>query len=92
MYIDALDPDRAPNATDPDPLNAPELLAEIVVPHDDPSGLTTHTVASPVWIEGSEKTAPRPALATGQHTDEILAGLGRTPEDIAAPRACGAVA
>ncbi len=66
--------------------------AAIVIPHEDPSGLSTHTVAAPVWVEGSEKTAPRPAPETGQHTDEILAELGRAPEDIAALRACGAVA
>ena len=66
--------------------------AEIVVPHRDPSGLSTHTVAAPVWVEGSEKTAPGPAPETGQHTDEILAELGRAPEEIAALRASGAVA
>ncbi len=66
--------------------------AEIVIPHDDPSGLSSHTVATPLWVEGADKQPPRPAPALGQHSDEILAELGRTPEEIARLRAAGAVA
>ena len=53
MYIDTFDPDRAPNATDPDPLNAPELLAEL--------GLSSREIRDalpPLWIAPADNTRP----------------------------------
>ncbi|MEM7078878.1 MAG: CaiB/BaiF CoA-transferase family protein [Pseudomonadota bacterium] len=40
----------------------------------------------------TEAQLPVPAAAPGEHTDEILAGLGHTAEDISALRKSGAVA
>ena len=65
--------------------------AKILVSHEDPSGLSTHTVASPVWVEGVEKAPPRPAPSLGEHTDEILMEMGRTEKQIAELRKAGVV-
>lgn len=49
------------------------------------------TVASPFSISGETKAPPRMAPALGQHTDDVLAEIGFTPEAIRLLRARGAV-
>jgi crotonobetainyl-CoA:carnitine CoA-transferase CaiB-like acyl-CoA transferase len=58
-----------------------------LVPTEDGS----MTVSSPFWIEGEDKTKPRPAPAIGQHNDEVLASAGLSPDDIRKLRADGVV-
>jgi crotonobetainyl-CoA:carnitine CoA-transferase CaiB-like acyl-CoA transferase len=44
---------------------------------------------NPPQFTGTPAAAPRPAAILGQHTDEVLAELGRTPGEIADLRAAG---
>ncbi len=39
------------------------------------------TVTSPFWVDGFEKPDPKPAPRVGEHTDEILSGLGYSAEE-----------
>jgi crotonobetainyl-CoA:carnitine CoA-transferase CaiB-like acyl-CoA transferase len=41
-------------------------------------------VKEPVKFTGTPGSAPTPALAFGQHSDEILTGCGYSAEEIAA--------
>jgi formyl-CoA transferase len=69
-----------------------ETLAELgtVVEVDQPGRGTFRTVGCPVRLSDSAvQVGPAPRL--GEHTDEVLAGLGYAPDDIAALRAAGAV-
>jgi len=47
-----------------------------LVPLDDARAGATLTVASPVWLEGIDKVAPRLAPELGQHSVEILREAG----------------
>jgi alpha-methylacyl-CoA racemase len=42
-------------------------------------------------FSGTPAAVDRPAPEAGEHSDEILAGLGYTPDAVAALRAAGAV-
>ena len=44
---------------------------------------TISTVASPMRLTATPPVVRRPPPAMGQHTDEILAELGRSPAQIA---------
>ena len=55
----------------------------------DPHG--THTVDSPIHVDGASKRPCGPAPELGQHTREILCELGYAEERIEALRASGAV-
>jgi crotonobetainyl-CoA:carnitine CoA-transferase CaiB-like acyl-CoA transferase len=68
-------------------LNANGVLVEI----DAPEGGGPRTVDSPIWIEGYEKAAPKPAPEIGEHTEEVLTALGYDAAMIASLRACGAI-
>lgn len=61
------------------------------IENGDP-GTSTHTVDSPVKIQGEQKVQPRLAPSLGQHTAEILAELGFTENQIAQLKENGAVA
>jgi crotonobetainyl-CoA:carnitine CoA-transferase CaiB-like acyl-CoA transferase len=50
------------------------------------------TVRLPVGLSATPAVAPRAAPAPGEHTDAVLAELGRSPNAIAALRASGVVA
>ena len=52
---------------------------------------TISTVASPLRLTKTPPVVRRPPPAMGQHTDEILAEMGRTPAQIAALRSQGVV-
>jgi crotonobetainyl-CoA:carnitine CoA-transferase CaiB-like acyl-CoA transferase len=49
------------------------------------------TVNSPIWIDGSSKTAPRRAPTVGQHSDEVLREAGYDETAIKQLRAAGTV-
>ena len=56
-----------------------------------PSADGTMTVSSPFWIEGEEKVVPQRAPEIGQHSDEVLASIGYSADDIKKLRAAGTV-
>jgi crotonobetainyl-CoA:carnitine CoA-transferase CaiB-like acyl-CoA transferase len=64
------------------------IASEAVVPFVDGSSLT---VNSPIWIKGQQKTAPRPAPAVGEHSDEVLREAGYSDAEISALRAEGII-
>jgi formyl-CoA transferase len=64
------------------------LANDVLVPfaHD---GMLT--VNSPFWVAQADKVAPQPAPGVGEHSDEVLRGIGYADADIARLRAGGAV-
>ena len=68
-------------------LNANGVFVDV----DAPDGTGPRTVDSPIWVEGYEKAAPKPAPEIGEHTEEVLAALGYDADKIASLRACGAI-
>jgi crotonobetainyl-CoA:carnitine CoA-transferase CaiB-like acyl-CoA transferase len=65
------------------------LENDVLVPFENDTMLT---VNSPIWIDGSQKTAPRHPPGIGEHSDEILRGAGYDEAAIRQLRASGAVA
>ena len=57
----------------------------------DSRGRAVRSIANPIAVEGSPPVETRPAPAIGQHTDEVLAGLGYDEAARAALRARGAI-
>lgn len=55
--------------------------ADIFVPTSYPDGLR-ETVMSPIMLNDSPRIQPKPAPSLGEHSEEILAGLGYDPEQI----------
>jgi crotonobetainyl-CoA:carnitine CoA-transferase CaiB-like acyl-CoA transferase len=55
------------------------LLNDGLLPLASPAGSATHTVNSPIFVEGAPKRDAGPAPAPGQHTAEILRELGLNP-------------
>ena len=53
--------------------------------------LYAHTVNSPIWIKGVEKTQPVAAPDVGQHTDAVLSELGLSGAEIDALVRAGTV-
>ncbi|MBV9860325.1 MAG: CoA transferase [Alphaproteobacteria bacterium] len=67
----------------------PQMRASgAIVPFED-GGLLT--VSSPIWIDGQEKVAPRPAPELGEHSDAVLTSAGYTEDQIAELRVAGIV-
>jgi formyl-CoA transferase len=64
------------------------LASEALVLFVDGSSLT---VNSPIWIRGQQKTAPRPAPAVGEHSEEVLRAAGSAAAEIAVLRAEGVI-
>jgi crotonobetainyl-CoA:carnitine CoA-transferase CaiB-like acyl-CoA transferase len=50
------------------------------------------TVNSPIWVDGSQKTAPRRPPNLGEHSDEVLREAGYDEAAIRQLRSSGAVA
>lgn len=80
-------------------LGPDEVLVDEQVVHNEAIVEWDHPVAGrvrqprhPVRFSIADTPVPESAPALGEHTDELLAELGRTPEEIAALRAAGAVA
>jgi formyl-CoA transferase len=65
------------------------LAAGILTPVADPRPGWTHTVNSPIAIEGAEKVAPRYAPALGEHSAAILGELGFDAATVSALQARG---
>ena len=64
---------------------------EMVVDMDDGRGVRRTTLGNPIKLSATPAELRRPAPALGQHTDEVLAGLGYSRSDIAALRDQGVV-
>jgi crotonobetainyl-CoA:carnitine CoA-transferase CaiB-like acyl-CoA transferase len=71
------------------PNDSQMLENEVLVPFE---GDTMLTVNSPIWVDGSQKTAPRRPPGIGEHSDEILREAGYDDDAIAQLRGSGAVA
>jgi crotonobetainyl-CoA:carnitine CoA-transferase CaiB-like acyl-CoA transferase len=62
---------------------------EVLVPFE---GDTMLTVNSPIWVDGSQKVAPRKPPGIGEHSDDILRKAGYDEAAIRQLRASGTVA
>jgi crotonobetainyl-CoA:carnitine CoA-transferase CaiB-like acyl-CoA transferase len=62
---------------------------EVLVPFE---GDTMLTVNSPIWVDGSQKVAPRKPPGIGEHSDEILRQAGYDEAAIRQLRGSGTVA
>jgi crotonobetainyl-CoA:carnitine CoA-transferase CaiB-like acyl-CoA transferase len=61
---------------------------DVLVPFEGDSMLT---VNSPIWVDGSQKTAPRRPPSVGEHSDEVLREAGYDEAAIRQLRNLGAV-
>jgi formyl-CoA transferase len=68
------------------------LAREMVVEMDHPVEGTVRALGIPVKLSETAGTIRRVPPALGEHTDEVLRGIGYTADEIAALRAEGAVA
>ena len=59
--------------------------------NNDPRGGAEYVVDTPIFVGGEEKVEPEMAPALGQHTDEILKGVGYSGDEIAELRGQGAI-
>ena len=73
-------------------LTHPQLVAtESIVQVDDPEVGTTTQFGVPVFLTGTPGAVRGPQPRPGEHTDEVLTGLGRTADDIASLQERGIV-
>lgn len=76
-----------------DAAHMPQLVAaQTVVPLHAPGTTAQQTINSPIFLQGVDKRPAGPAPAVGEHSREILAQLGYSPERIAGLFAKGAAA
>ena len=70
----------------------PQIAArQIIVEGEHPVAGAFTYVGEPVIVDGGPYRVRRPAPGLGEHTDEVLADLGRSAADIAALRAAGVI-
>ena len=70
----------------------PQIKArEMAVEVDHPAAGKTRVLGFPPKLSGTPGMVRRPAPTLGQHTDEVLKELGKSPEEIARLREEGAV-
>lgn len=58
---------------------------------DDPAAGAEYVVDTPIWVEDSEKVPPTMPPELGQHTEDVLRGIGYDDDAIADLRAAGAI-
>jgi crotonobetainyl-CoA:carnitine CoA-transferase CaiB-like acyl-CoA transferase len=86
-------PIRRPEDLFDDPhLNATGGLADVRLPDGAKAGETVKTTLFPITMEGERLPVRLHPPRLGEHTDELLRGLGYGPEDVAALRAGRVVA
>ena len=73
-------------------LNATGGLAEITLPDGERAGGTARTTLMPLRLDGQRMGVRLDPPQLGQHTQDLLASLGYTADQVAALRACAAVA
>ncbi|QNP60713.1 CaiB/BaiF CoA transferase family protein [Paenacidovorax monticola] len=73
-------------------LNATGGLAEITLPDGDGAGSTARTTLMPLRLDGQRMGVRLDPPRLGQHTQDLLAGLGYTAEQVVALRTSAAVA
>ena len=73
-------------------LNATGGLAEITLPDGDGAGSTARTTLMPLRLDGRRMGVRLDPPRLGQHTQDLLAGLGYTAEQVVALRTSAAVA
>ncbi|NMM78294.1 CaiB/BaiF CoA-transferase family protein [Acidovorax sp. SRB_24] len=73
-------------------LQATGGLAEITLPDGERAGQTARTTLLPLRMGGERMGVRLDPPTLGQHTQELLAGLGYTPEQTQALRAASAIA
>jgi crotonobetainyl-CoA:carnitine CoA-transferase CaiB-like acyl-CoA transferase len=85
-------PIRRPEELYDDPhLRATGGLADIVVPDGPAASRSVKTTLFPITLDGARPAVRIDPPRAGQHTDEVLMGLGYSGDDIAGLRACGAI-
>jgi len=86
-------PIRRPEDLYDDPhLQATGGLADVVLPDGDKAGRTVKTTLFPITLGGERLGVRLDPPRFGEHTDELLAGVGYSPAEIDALRASRAVA
>lgn len=86
-------PIRRPEDLYEDPhLNATGGLADLVLPDGEKAGQTVRTTLFPITMQGERLPVRLDPPRFGEHTQELLAGLGYAPGEIDALRARRAVA
>ncbi len=86
-------PIRRPEELFDDPhLQVTGGLADITLPDGDRAGQTAQITLMPLRMDGQRLDVRSDPPRLGQHTAELLQGLGYTPADVAALHAAGAVA
>jgi len=85
-------PIRRPEELYDDPhLRATGGLADIVVPDGAAAGQRVKTTLSPITLDGARLPVRANPPRAGEHTDEILAAIGYSHDDVARLRARGVV-
>ncbi|HTH12714.1 MAG TPA: CoA transferase, partial [Acidovorax sp.] len=86
-------PIRRPEELFDDPhLQATGGLADITLPDGERAGQTAQITLMPLRMDGQRLDVRRDPPRLGQHTAELLQGLGYTVDEVASLQAAGAIA
>ncbi len=73
-------------------LHDPQIVARgMIVTQEHPAAGEVHSIGNPIHLSETPPTYRLPPPTLGQHTDEVLAQLGRSAVEIGRLRAAGAV-